>query len=180
MQTDKEFLDEKDFDFSEDYFEEDIKNQPEEPYPEDIKKEKPAKKEKPKYVGKTNVVSVQKKRQEEKTAKKLISISEKNKKVLEILKNLKGYPSESDFICQAIIEKYERDIESKSVDLKDAVKKVLEEMMGENFIIMKSSSDLNIVNTQPTVTPIEPQKEETNKEDTADLIRGIMDMWDDD
>ena len=123
MQTDKEFLDEKDFDFSDDYFEEEeIKNQPEEPYSKDIKKEKPAKKEKSKYVGKTNVVSVQKKRQEEKTAKKLISISEKNKKVLE-------------------------------------------EMMGESFIIMKSSSDLNIVNTQPNTIPVEPQKEETSKED---------------
>ena len=89
MQTDKEFLDEKDFDFSEDYFEEEKpKFQSEEPYQKPIIEEKISKKKpKVKYEGKKNVVSVQRKKTDKETSKKLISISEKNKKVLFFPKN---------------------------------------------------------------------------------------------
>lgn len=182
MSTDKEFLDDN-FIFSEDSEPsekiKDIKS--EEPYP--IKKEIP-KKEKPKYKGKENVVSVQKKKKSdsERAQTKLISISAKNKKVFEILKDIKrNYPSESDFICQAIIEKYDREQAGKSSELKDVVKEILEEMIGEKFIIMKSSSDIiNITNNNPIIPQKESIKEETSNNDNANLIRGVMDMWDED
>ena len=46
--------------------------------------------------------------------------------------------------------------------------------MGESFIIMKSSSDLNIVNTQPTTIPVEPPKEESK--DKEDLLRELLSL----
>lgn len=174
MQTDKEFLDD-DFVFSEDPEPSEETN--------DTKKEEPyqkIKKPKVKYEGKKDVVSVQKKKIDTGNPQtKLISVSSKNKQVFDILKIIKkNYSSESDYICQAIIEKYEREQSGKSSNLKDNIKEILEEMAGENFIIMKGSS--NVI-TAPT--NIQPQRIETPKKEednNANLIRDTFNAWDED
>lgn len=186
MSTDKEYLDAESLDFSDDFFDEEEKSN------KKIEKEEPKvtkkssqteKKELKKYHGRENVTSVQKKKKtdNDKAQKKLISIAEKNKKVLDILKNLDSrYSSESEYICQAIIEKYERDTTKDSKTLKESIREILEEMVGENFIIMKGSSEIqfgtattvNSPNKEPEVTPAE-------EEESASLIRGALDMWDD-
>lgn len=177
MSTDKEYLD-RALDFSDDFEEE----KPEKT--EELKTiEKKDKKELKKYEGRKNVTSVQKKKKQTSTRvqKKLVSISEKNKQVLDILENLdKKYTSESEYICQAIIEKFERDSSKDEKSLKDSIKEVLEEMVGEKFIVMKSSSDVVIPTTSPA-TNIQPKEEiptNNNDSDSADLIRGALDMWD--
>lgn len=173
MSTDKEFLDDN-FIFSEeaDSSEEIKEIKTEEPYQKH-------KKNKVKYEGKKDVVSVQKKKIDSGLPQtKLISVSSKNKQVFDILKNIKkNYSSESDFICQAIIEKYEREQTGKSSNLKANIKEILEEMAGENFIIMKSSSDvINVPTTQKTIEP--SIKEAPMTDNNASLIRGALDMWD--
>ena len=180
MSTDKEFIDDN-FIFSEESeSSEKIKNMKSEELSVDeetnLRKNESNK----------NVISVKRNRkpQSERAQTKLISVSAKNKKVYEILKNIRdSYASESDFICQAIIEKYDRDQIDKSTELKDTVKEILEEMVGENFIIMKSSSDIiNVTNNNPIPPREEIVKEEppkSNSNANADLIRGAMDMWDD-
>lgn len=120
--------------------------------------------------------------------KKLISISQKNIKVVSILKNIpKTYNSDSDYICQAIIEKYERENKIKESDIKTLVKDALEELVGDKYIIMKGSSDIQVAsNNTTTSAPIIKQssinqaissKEEEEKES---LLMGIIDDMDDD
>lgn len=184
MSTDKEYLDKGSLDFSDDFFGEEEKTsnqEKEEPVVTEISKT--AKKELKKYKGRENVTSVQRKKKSDadKAQKKLISISEKNKKVLEILKNLDSkYTSESEYICQAIIEKYEKDQEAHSKSLKDSIREVLEEMVGDNFIVMKSSSDINIGTPIQTSPPTQEIKENVEDDESASLIRGALDMWDED
>lgn len=115
--------------------------------------------------------------------KKLISISQKNIRVLDILKEIKkDYPSDSEFICQAIIEKYEREKENASKDLKTLVKECLEDLVGDKFIILKSTSDIAISNNP---VPNIPQQEVDNsikdkeKKENKNLLKGIMSSWDD-
>lgn len=123
--------------------------------------------------------------------KKLVSISQKNLEVVKILREIsKFYPSESEFICQAIIEKYHRETEIKETDIKTLVKNALEELVGEKYIIMKGSSDVSIVNTQSYIPQqgsaiinqssvneaISKQEENENKS----LLAGMLDDMDDD
>lgn len=123
--------------------------------------------------------------------KKLISISQKNIKVVDILKNIPdNYPSDSEYICQAIIEKYERETEFKNADIKSLVRDALEELVGEKYIIMKGSSDVQVATTsvstntnisapiirQDSINQAISSQEESEKES---LLLGILDDMDD-
>jgi hypothetical protein len=125
--------------------------------------------------------------------KKLISISQKNMKVVEILKNIPNtYPSDSEYICQAIIEKYERENKQKNTDIKSLVKDALEELVGDKYIIMKGSSDIQVTSQvtqnsninnngalidQNSINKAIASYEEEEKES---LLLGIIDDMDDD
>lgn len=124
------------------------------------------------------------------SVKKLISISQKNIQVVEILKNLpKEYPSDSEYICQAIIEKYERENENKNADIKTLVKNALEELVGEKYIIMKGSSDIQVGqpvyapnNSMPVINQSSINKAISVKdeEEKESLLLGLIDDLDDD
>lgn len=107
---------------------------------------------------------------------KLISISEKNKKVIDILNSI-NKNKQSEYICQAIIEKYERE-NNTNTDIKSAVKAILEEMVGNQFIIYKANQEISI----PTVPVEAPQKEyiepNFNDDESTNLILGALDNWD--
>lgn len=125
--------------------------------------------------------------------KKLFSISTKNLKVLDALKKLpNNYTSESEFICQAILEKYDRETNIKATDIKSLVKDALEELVGEKYIIMKGSSDIAITNAinyvpyQQTQNPSITQEsintaiDKNEKEESKALLKGVLSIFDDD
>ena len=125
--------------------------------------------------------------------KKLISISQKNIEVLNILREIsKTYPSESEFICQAIIEKYKRETEIQETDIKVLVKDALEELVGEKFIIMRGTSDINVVNTnqispgktfsRPAIDQSSVNESITKQdiEENKSLLASVLDDMDDD
>ena len=126
--------------------------------------------------------SIKKIKKQDETTKKLISISSKNRKVLDILKEVnKGNLSDSDYICQAIIEKYEREQSSKPQSIKDLVRQALDEMVGENYVLFKGSGDIGInVNQQyiPQEASKVKTKQELDKSEELDLIKGALDLWD--
>lgn len=147
------------------------------------------------YEERFNPIEKKKKQQRKKplkqdvAVKKLVSISQKNLEVVKILKEVtKTYPSESEFICQAIIEKYHRENDVKEADIKTLVKDALEELVGDKYIIMKGSQEIAISNTSGGPVPktiinqdsinaaISRQEEDENK----DLLAGILGDMDDD
>ena len=148
----------------------------------EIRKKKEINPYKDRYKRETPVKKNNTNKKEKLAVKKLISISQKNLQVVDILKKInKDYPSESEFICQAIVEKYKRDKENSEKDLKTLVKETLEELVGEKYIILKGSSDIAISNNP---TPSVPQLEVNNsikvkeKEENQELLKGIMSSWD--
>ena len=170
MPTDKEFLDENSLDFEEDEIN---PSPPKETLPKKDHTFKPKK-------TKEEIVEIQKKKRKEESTKKLISISYKNKKVLEILKNIgKEYSSDSEYICQAIMEKYEKDNSFEKREIKDAVEEILSEMIGKNYIILKSSNDVvsntNISQEKNNLTEI-PKND--NDSENKNLILNSLEDWD--
>lgn len=128
---------------------------------------------------------------QEVAAKKLFSISQKNLEVVKILREIsKSYPSESEFICQAIIEKYRRENEVKETDIKTLVRDALEELVGDKYIIMKGSSDVSVVNqgyvpnvgSVPVINQSSINKAISNQDasENKSLLAGMLDDMDDD
>ena len=121
------------------------------------------------------------------SSKKLFSISNKYKDVNRILKDIgKTYSSESEYICKAIQEKYARDKNEETVDLKSKVKEALDELIGEKYIVIKGSENIAVGTNQPIQniqTPVITQEsvdtviDEQVKEEMKDEIKNIFDGW---
>lgn len=117
---------------------------------------------------------------------KIFTISKKNAEALKIIEELSGQ-SFSNYICQAVIEKYHREHEKKEdmkISLKDQVKEVLNELVGEKYIILKSSNDNVFVNTDKQTENIIEDKIELSTETEIEkrnlLLKMASEMDDDD
>ena len=109
------------------------------------------------------------------------TVSKKNKQVLDILDKVKN---KSEFICQAVIEKYNRSA-SNNVDretLRKEIKSILEEMIADDYFIVKGNIK-NIEAIDSITSPPEENKEENCKEaeeindDLENTLKQITADW---
>ena len=117
------------------------------------------------------------------------SIAQKYNKVKEILNEV---PNMSEFICQAIEEKYERE-KNKDLDmvngisrdvLREEIMSVLNEFKLEDVFIVKGNvnaidfSNLKTVQEESLhpIKPIEKKKNDID-DDLKNMIKGVVDDW---
>lgn len=96
--------------------------------------------------------------------KKLINISNKNSKVLDILSKI-DRNKQSDYICQAILEKYERDKNPIPDNIDEIIEKVIIKVMGNKPLPVEEKIEIK--------KPI-PENEADNKS----LILDMFSSWD--
>lgn len=99
-------------------------------------------------------------------SKQIFSVSQKYSEVFDILDKV---DNKSEFICQAIIEKFHGlDAETDS-KLEEKVRKILKDMICENNLFLVSGNPM-VPTTVPVVSKevVEETKVETKKEDDED------------
>lgn len=113
--------------------------------------------------------------------KQVFSVSQKYAEVFEILERVNN---KSEFICQAIIEKYRgcADVEDSILEAK--MKKILSSMMNENNLFIVSGNVSNVpIQTVAVSTPapvvedipvVNPTKDEDDEDDAA-YLKNILD-----
>lgn len=113
--------------------------------------------------------------------KQVFSVSQKYAEVFEILERVNN---KSEFICQAIIEKYRgcADVEDSILEAK--MKKILSSMMNENNLFIVSGNVSNVpIQTVAVSTPApvvedipvaNPTKDEDDEDDAA-YLKNILD-----
>lgn len=118
-----------------------------------------------------------------------VSVAKKYEEVIDILKNV---PNKSEYICQAVIEKYNFSKNNKSnrIDnetLKNEIKQILSEMINDNIFLVKGNiSNLVTVKgvigteSEDNITVIQSKKKNNIpflSEDTEDLLKRISADW---
>ena len=107
--------------------------------------------------------------------KKMVNISSKNSQVLDILQEI-DKNKQSDYICRAIIEKYERDKMHGSDNLEDIIKKVMESVINPN---LKPLEEVN--KEEPVIVNNEPESEAVKEiDEKSSLIMDMFSAWDED
>lgn len=102
--------------------------------------------------------------------RKFYSISEENKQVHTILEKFAGQSRNiSDFICKAIIEKYNKELNTATTE---DMLKTLMGMLGNNSI------QLPMLQSQQEIATVVQKYESKAKDENKKFTSGLMDCWD--
>lgn len=111
-----------------------------------------------------------------KQQKKVFSVAGKYSKVLDILQSV---DNQSEFICQAIIEKHEgrqdRSVTDKELDQR--IRAILAEMVTDDCVIIAHKGEVPTTKDIPISVKPEPVKSSEPQDDDASLIKDIVGKW---
>lgn len=125
------------------------------------------------------------------STKKIFSVASKYEKVLDILNEV---PNQSEYICQAILEKYNGIAKSEEVStekIDERIKAILADMMTGHVLIATLGQELPVAQIPQTQQYVpEPPKEKAvhkpsaevktdneTDEETTNLIKGVLSSW---
>lgn len=115
-----------------------------------------------------------------KQQKKVFSIASKYNEVYEILQKV---PNQSEFICQAIIEKFNKKENTNNINdemLDKKIRSILSEIITEDHIVIAHAGTLPETNIKYVEQPVikETPKEETKtEEEDIDDIKSAIANW---